>query len=73
MKLSIPKYYVNYFVAVMYLLLGILILLKYSVGQDKPDVWLSLFGVVVIVYGIFRGHRAYREYESEKEDQDEME
>lgn len=58
---------------VMYLLLGVLILLKYSVGQDKPDVWMSLFGVVVLVYGLFRGYRTYREYESEKEEQDEME
>jgi hypothetical protein len=73
MKLSISKYTVNFFIAVLYLILGPLIILKYSIWVDKADMRLMLFGLAVIVYGIFRGYRAYRDYQSQKEDQDEME
>ena len=73
MKLRIPKYFLSFCVVVLYLVSGFLVLLKYSVGQETPDMRLSLFGVVVMAYGIFRGYRAYKEYQSQKEDQDEME
>ena len=73
MKLKIPKYFLSLCVVCLYLVLGFLVLLKYSVGQGEPDIRFSLFGVVVIAYGIFRGYRAYKEYQIQKEDQDEME
>ena len=73
MKLGISKYTVNFVVAVLYLVLGSFIILKYSVWVDKPDMRLMLFGIAVIAYGIFRGYRAYKDSQSQKEDQDEME
>ena len=73
MKLSISKYTVNFFIAVLYLVLGSFIILKYSVWEEKPDMRLTFFGIAVIAYGIFRGYRAYRDYQSQKEDQNEME
>ena len=73
MKLRIPKYFLSLCVVCIYLVLGFFVLLKYSVGQEEPDIRFSIFGVVVIAYGIFRGYRTYREYQTQKEDQDEME
>lgn len=59
----------SFFILVLYLLLGILIILKFLVWQEVPSVGLSLFGVVVIAYGFFRWYRAYRAYQSENEDE----
>lgn len=73
MKLRIPKYYLSFCVVIFYLVSGFLVLLKFSVGQETSDMRLPLFGVVVMAYGIFRGYRAYKEYQSQKEDQNEME
>ena len=73
MKLGISKYTVSFFVAVLYLVLGPFIILKYSVWAEKPDMRLVLFGIAVIAYGIFRGYRAYLDYQSQKEEQDDNE
>lgn len=73
MKLRTPKYLVSFFVVVLYLVSGTLIVLKYSVWQEPADMRLLLFGAVVIIYGAFRGFRAYREYQSQKEEENEME
>ncbi|HET6560217.1 MAG TPA: hypothetical protein VFG54_23010 [Prolixibacteraceae bacterium] len=56
---------------VLYLVSGFLVLLKYSVWREEPDMRLSLFGVVVMIYGLFRGYRGYREYKELQEDRDE--
>jgi len=58
---------------VLYLVMGTLIILKYAVWEDQPDMRLSLFGVAVIGYGLFRGYRAYSDYQSQREDSHEME
>lgn len=71
MKFKISKFIYSFFVVVLYLVSGFLVLLKYSVWQEKPSMRLSLFGIAVIIYGLFRGYRGYREYQSEKEEQDE--
>lgn len=73
MKVRFSKYWVNIFIMILYLVMGMLIILRYSVWQDQSDIKLSLFGVVVIIYGIFRGYRAYKVYQSQKEEQDEKE
>lgn len=73
MKIGISRYTVNFFVSLLYLVLGILIILKYSVWEDRPDIRFMLFGIAVIAYGIYRGYRAYRDYQTQKEEQDEME
>lgn len=71
MKFRVSKFLYSFFVVVLYLVSGFLVLLKYSVWREEPDMRLSLFGVAVMMYGLFRGYRAYRAYQSEKEDQDE--
>ena len=71
MKFKISKFIYSFFVVVLYLVTGFLVLLKYSVWQEEPSMRLSLFGIAVIIYGLFRGYRGYREYQSQKEEQDE--
>lgn len=73
MKLRVPRYSISFFIMVLYLVMGSLIILKYSVGQEEPDMRLALFGAVVIIYGIYRGYRAYKDYQTEKEEQNETE
>ena len=73
MKIGISKYTVSFFVSLLYLVLGTFIILKYLVWEDKTDIRFTFFGIAVIAYGLFRGYRAYREYQSQKENQDEME
>ncbi len=63
----------SFFIVVLYLVLGILLLLKYLVWQEVPGLSMALFGVVVMAYGIFRGIRGYREYQNLKNGTDETE
>lgn len=70
MKFRVSKFLYSFFVVVLYLVSGFLVLLKYSVWREEPDMRLSLFGVVVILYGLFRGYRGYKEYKELQEDQD---
>lgn len=72
MKFKISKFLYSFFVVVLYLVSGFFVLLKYSVWQEKPSMRLSLFGVAVILYGLYRGYRGYREYKNEKVEQDEV-
>jgi hypothetical protein len=68
MKLKISKVLYNLFVLVLYFLFGILLLLKYLVWQEVPDIRMAAFGAVVLAYGAFRGFRAYRDYKSKDEE-----
>lgn len=67
MKLKIPKVIYSFFVVVLYFLFGILLLLKYLVWQEVPDIRMAAFGFVVLAYGTFRGFRAYRDYKKDEE------
>lgn len=71
MKFKISKFLYSFFVVVLYLVSGFLVFLKYSVWQEEPSMRLSLFGIAVMIYGLFRGYRGYREYKEQKEEQDE--
>ena len=71
MKFRVSKFLYSFFVVVLYLVSGFLVLLKYSVWREEPDMRLSLFGVAVMLYGLFRGYRGYKEYKELQEDQDE--
>jgi len=66
MKLKMPHVIYNSVVVVLYFSSGILLLLKYLIWQEVPDVRLALAGIVVMAYGIFRGYRAYSEYKNER-------
>ena len=72
MKLRISKILYSLLIVVLYLTFGILLLLKYLVWQEVPSISLSIFGVFVIIYGLFRGYRGYKAYQTEKEEQNEM-
>jgi hypothetical protein len=71
MKFKISKFLYSFFVVVLYLVSGLLVLLKYSVWQEEPSMRLSLFGIAVMIYGLFRGYRGYREYQNQKKEQNE--
>jgi uncharacterized membrane protein len=66
MKIKVSKVLYNSIVVVLYFLFGILLLFKYLVWQEVPDIRMAVFGIVVLVYGTFRGYRAYREYKNER-------
>jgi len=66
MKLKLSKVLYNSIVVVLYFLFGILLLFKYLVWQEVPDIRMIAFGIVVLGYGTFRGYRAYREYKNER-------
>jgi hypothetical protein len=68
MKLKISKILYSFIVMILYFLCGILLLLKYMVWQEVPDIRMAAFGVVVLGYGAFRGFRAYREYKTKDEE-----
>ena len=72
MNWKISKILYSLLIVVLYLTFGILVLLKYSVGQKVPNLSLSIFGVFVIIYGLFRGYRGYSAYQKEKEEQNEV-
>lgn len=69
MKLKNSKILYSLFILVLYLVLGTLLMLKYLVWQEVPSLSHALFGFVVIAYGVFRGYRAYKAYQTEKEDE----
>lgn len=66
MKIKVSKVLYNSIVVVLYFLFGILLLFKYLVWQEVPDIRMAVFGIVVLAYGTFRGYRAYREYKNER-------
>lgn len=73
MKLNNIKFLYSFFILILYLGLGILLLLKYLVWQEVPNVLMASFGIVVMAYGLFRGYRAYRMYQKSNEELDESE
>jgi uncharacterized protein YhhL (DUF1145 family) len=57
----------NAFVAVSYTALGIFILVAGKMLQ-MPQMYKTLLGVVILLYGIFRMYRFYLKYKSEKDE-----
>lgn len=51
---------------------GFFLLLKYSVGRAEPNISFSIFGLVIIAYGLYRGYRGYKDFQNEKENRDEL-
>ena len=72
MKLKVSKILYSLIIMVLYLVSGILLILKNLVWQEVPDTGMTVFGVVVIGYGLFRGYRAWQAYQISKDDQDEL-
>lgn len=73
MKFGISKVFYSSVVAVIYLLAGIFMLIRYIYWPEGRNISYIIFGVAIIAYGIFRGYRAYLDYKSEKEEEDELE
>jgi len=72
MNWRISKILYSLLIVFLYLTFGILLLLKYLVWQKVPNISLSIFGILVIIYGLFRGYRGYKSYQKEKEEQNEI-
>lgn len=73
MKLKNIKFLYSFFILILYLLFGILLLFKYLVLQEVPSYTMASFGIVIMAYGFFRGYRAYKLYQNSNEEQDEGE
>ena len=73
MILKNSKILYSFFILILYLVFGILLLYKYLVWQEVPSVGMASFGIVVILYGFFRGYRGYKAYLTSKKEQDEIE
>jgi hypothetical protein len=74
MKLDFSKALYGYVVMALYLIIGIFVLLKYWIFQTTtPDFRMLLFGVVVILYGLYRGYRSYMAYQTPNDEKDEVE
>jgi predicted membrane protein len=73
MNLRVLKSLYSFFVTALYLVFGFYLLLKYFFWQEEPSISFSVFGLFVLIYGFFRGYRAFKTYQSEKEDEDEIE
>lgn len=73
MKINNLKILYSFFILVLYFVFGILLLFKYLVWQEVPSLSMASFGIVVMAYGVFRGYRAYRSYQTSKEKEDEVE
>lgn len=50
-------------IVVLYFVFGTLLIFKYSIWQEVPNFSLVAFGVVVILYGVFRAYRTYRNFQ----------
>jgi len=73
MNLRVLKSLYSFFVPALYLVFGFFLLLKYSFWQEEPNISFFVFGLFVLIYGFFRGYRAYKTFQFEKEDKDEIE
>lgn len=73
MNLNVLKSLYSFFVTVIYLVFGFFLLWKYAFWQEEPSISFCFFGFLVLVYGFFRGYRAYKIFQSEKKDGDEIE
>lgn len=49
---------------VLYIGLGTTIIFKAAQVPNIPTLYAQIFGVLLIVYGIFRGYMAYQKYSS---------
>ena len=73
MRLNFSNVLYGYVVMTLYLIAGIITLAKFWFYQDKPNSTMLIFGIAVIIYGIFRGYRAYKAYQTQKNEKDEVE
>lgn len=50
-------------IVVLYFVFGTLLIFKYLIWQEVPNLSLVAFGVVVLLYGGFRAYRTYRDFQ----------
>jgi hypothetical protein len=53
--------YIGFFVAAIYLVIGVLVLLKPIGLFNIPEKFVVPLGIVMIVYALFRGYRVYQQ------------
>ena len=54
-------------------MIGTFALVKYLVWTEQPNTGMVIFGVVVILYGLYRGYRSYKASQIVKNEKDEVE
>jgi hypothetical protein len=54
--------YLGMVMAVLYLIIGIVVLQNDSRLFRLPESYSLIFGIVLILYGLFRGYRIYQRY-----------
>jgi hypothetical protein len=54
--------YVGFFVALVYVALGVAVILKQDELFYVPKNYIIPLGTVLIAYGLFRGYRVYHRY-----------
>jgi len=73
MKLNITKVAYGFVVMALYLMIGTFALMKYVFWTGESNIGMAVFGVVVILYGLFRGYRSYKASQVPTDEQDEVE
>ena len=74
MKLNITtKVIYGFVVMALYLMIGAFALTKYLFWNENPNIGMTIFGVVVILYGLYRGYRSYTAAQLAKDEKDENE
>jgi hypothetical protein len=54
--------YAGLLVAALYLIIGIVVLLRSNYLSSLPDGTAVPLGILLILYGLFRGYRVYQRY-----------
>jgi hypothetical protein len=70
MKLNFSKVLYGFVVMALYLVIGVFTLVKFWLLQDEPNYSMVAFGVLIIVYGIYRGYRSYIASQTPKDEID---
>lgn len=58
-------------IVVLYLMFGILLLNKFLLGSEQRNTSMTIFALVVIAYGLFRGYRVYKSFQDRDENETE--
>jgi len=73
MKLNFTKVIYGFVIMALYLIIGIFVLVKNLFGHEQSNTGMVIFGVVVIIYGLYRGYRSYKSGQTQNDEKDEVE
>jgi hypothetical protein len=70
MKVNFTKVIYGFIVMALYLMIGAFALTKYWILSDQKNTGMIIFGLVVILYGLYRGYRSYAAAQIAKNEKD---